>query len=771
MQRVLLALVAVLLTSLGSHFPAAATGTAGTWIVNPADPGPDLPPAGRSLFDFLVTDHSGDAPAYQIPFPFSALRDKLLEQLRNDPQGASPIKQVLIPLGRSLQRTAAAPEFFHYPRVVLAVDGEPAPRPGFTGMFLKDRLYIGYLEKASVLEVISYNEAAGRFEFQIVSDYRAAGSPKVAYANRAVCTACHQNATPVFSRPLWGETNANQQIAALLQEEERDFYGIPLRAGVDIPNAIDAATDRANLIPAIQFIWQQACAAAPDSLEARQCRGQALRFALQYRLSGSLQFARADTPDWQRFTAPLLSRWQNQWPRGLLISSPDIPNRIPVAAVEPVTVPGATRTDPPALPDKQHQLLQQLHVPSRFDPLRPRPPLETWTATGSAKRFVTGLAAFLAEVDIERLDRYLYEQGSRATEGRTQFHSDCTQVSKQRTVDIVRISLRCQATDPVAATHFSLSGRVYLRGNEVIRGTIDRLAWGGTTVLTNLAISGGHLDHRSDDARLILKISRGALHARGPNGNAIEDILIKWDNPDLPAGIEERSAAARNQAVLTLLDDYRAVRESLRDLGESSETATDALSSKPFRRVTFLNALYQRLGMPTLQACCIEASRLPPPVAEAQPDDAKLQQLLAADSVTPEQGFYRHCSACHLSRERFPPNFLQGKPSQVRDNLAHCAERLYVRLHMWDLPDAARTKTPMPPVHTLEQLGLNAAIWPHSPELENLQAYTRDLLQAETGTTPLLQDLIARDYEHLRPCLAGSTETLPGHGKDQGNSQ
>ena len=71
----------------------------------------------------------------------------------------------------------------------------------------------------------------------------------------------------------------------------------------------------------------------------------------------------------------------------------------------------------------------------------------------------------------------------------------------------------------------------------------------------------------------------------------------------------------------------------------------------------------------------------------------------------------------------------------------------------------------------LEQLGLNAAIWPHSPELENLQAYTRDLLQAETGTAPLLEDLIARDYEHLRPCLAGSNETLHRHSKDQGNSQ
>lgn len=743
----------VLVTDWGTPASAIASGPGGTWVVNPADPGPNLPPVGRSLFDFLVTDHSGPEPAYRIPFPFSALRDRLLEQLQNDPQGPSPVKQVLIPLGRSLQRSAAAPEFFHYPRVVLAVDGEPAARPGLSGMFLKDRLYLGYLEKAGVLEVISYNEAAGRFEFQIVNDYRPGGQPRVSYANRAVCTACHQNATPIFSRPLWGETNANHQIADLLQEENRDFYGVPVRSGVDIPNAIDDATDRANLIPAVQFIWEQACAAEPDSREARQCRGQALRFALQYRLNGNLQFARADNPDWQQFSAPLLSRWQSRWPRGLLISSPDIPNRIPIAAVEPVTVPGARQSNR-TRPAREKQLLLQLHVPSQFDPLRPRPPLDTWTAAGSAERFVTGLAAFFAELDIEHLDRYLFEHDNGATDGRRQYHSACTLTPGQRPADVTRISLRCHATDHEAARHFSMSGRVYLHGSEVVRGMIDRLAWDDASVLTDLAVSGGALERLSDTARLTLHLSRGTLHARGSDGDAIEVVQISWKNKDLSAGTAGLSAPAQGQAALTLRDDFQAIRENIRDLGAASENAADALSSQPFRRVTFLNALYQRLGIPVMQACCVDAARLPPAVADAHPDAATLQQILAANPGIPEQGFYRHCSICHRGHERFPPNFLQGNPSQVRDNLAHCAERLYVRLHMWNLPIASRTKTPMPPVPVLEQLGLNAATWPDSPELENLQAYTRNLLQAETETAPALEDLLARDYENLRPCLA-----------------
>jgi hypothetical protein len=98
---------------------------------------------------------------------------------------------VLIPLGRSLQRTAAAPDFFRHPRAVVAVTGE-----GTGPMRAKDRLFIGYQDTSGLLEVISFNEAAGRFEFQIVRDYRAGGTPRVSYANRNVCIACHQNHAP-----------------------------------------------------------------------------------------------------------------------------------------------------------------------------------------------------------------------------------------------------------------------------------------------------------------------------------------------------------------------------------------------------------------------------------------------------------------------------------------------------------------------------------------------------------------------------------------------
>src|SRR5687768_4182923 len=67
-----------------------------SWAIDPAVPGPALPPSGRSLFDFIVAD--------DIPFPLAALVQKIERQLGC--AGGACVTPVLIPLGRSLQRTA-----------------------------------------------------------------------------------------------------------------------------------------------------------------------------------------------------------------------------------------------------------------------------------------------------------------------------------------------------------------------------------------------------------------------------------------------------------------------------------------------------------------------------------------------------------------------------------------------------------------------------------------------------------------------------------------
>jgi hypothetical protein len=317
----------------------------------------DLPPVGHSRFDELI----GDAP---VPYPFSHLVARINAQMHIDAGGLPPLKVTLIPLGRSLQRESGAPDFFRLPRVVAAADGDN--KAGHAP--LKDRLFLGFHEKGAVIEVISYNDAAGRFEFQVVRDYRAGAKPTLFYARRSLCLACHQNAAPIFARPLWDETPANPVIAQKLKAAGRDFYGVKV-SGTDIAYFIDNASDRANLFSVWQTLWQQGCGAGE---EGDRCRLQAFAAALDYARFGKLPQA-----DSLANTLTTLARnWSRMWPNGLSIPNPDLPNRNPLAA----------------LPDPAH------------DPLRLRPLLEVWRKPDQTA-FIVGLSGMLDRSALQRLGK------------------------------------------------------------------------------------------------------------------------------------------------------------------------------------------------------------------------------------------------------------------------------------------------------------------------------------------------------------------------------
>lgn len=338
---------ATLLSVLGIMTLAAVA----TRLAGAASPHADLPASGHSRFDELI----GDAP---VPFPFARLVALIEGQMQPDPGGLSPLKLTLIPLGRSLQRDAGAPAFFRFPRVVAAADG--ANKPGFAP--LRDRLFVGYHERAGVLEVISYNDAAARFEFQVVRDYQAGRTPTVTYARRALCLACHQNAAPIFARPLWDETSANPELARRLRVARPDFYGRQ-PTGTDIAYFIDASTDRASLIPVWQAIWQHGCGGGE---QGARCRMDAFAAALDYARDRTLPPAHA--------LPTLAHRWPGVWPDGLAVAGADLPNRDPLA---PLQAPGN-------------------------DPLLPRAPEAVWR-TPDTTAFVVGLAGLLDAVAVARL--------------------------------------------------------------------------------------------------------------------------------------------------------------------------------------------------------------------------------------------------------------------------------------------------------------------------------------------------------------------------------
>jgi hypothetical protein len=670
------------------------------WAIDPARPGLDSPPVGRSLFDFIVTTEREGKLVYDVPFPFEALVQRIGERVGcREPC----VKQVLIPLGRSLQRPAAAPDFFRYPRVVAAVDGEAEHT---RAPLAKDRLYLGYQEKANLIEVISYNEAAGRFEFQIVTDYRPGGAPHVSYARRAVCAACHQNLAPIFSRQLWQETNANPRVAEMLERADRDFHGIAVRRGVDIPESIDAATDRANLLSAWQRLWSEGCGDRPAGA---RCRGAAFLAALQYRLSGGRAFDER-TAEWRGDFIPTFTReWNARWPAGLAIPNPDIPNRDPLPQDGPPPPTGAAAA----------------HVAAALEPLMPRAPLEVWTPSETPRRLVTGLADFIAAADVKLLDERL---SAGARYGQRRYEANCTAAWTEHLFRFECSNNELRAT-----------GRVELAGRRVLAGEVTELAIGEAAPLRNFSVQSGAMD----DGRMSFVLASRAgqpLRARLADGSAISNVELRWRSSQVRADANRRQSAA--QMTVTEADELAPVRAAVAALA-NDPGENGVFDARPFGRARVLAAIFEKLGIPSSEWCCENASLLPPAVVEpAAPRVSGAQPKEYA-------AFYPLCASCHATSERFPPNFLAGSSESVAAAMKHCAPRIYARLAQWRLTPSARAKTPMPPAIP----AINPTAGPPPAGVDGLERTIAELLRAETGSAPQLDALLARGYEALRPCL------------------
>ncbi|MGH8177955.1 MAG: hypothetical protein ACREV5_17010, partial [Steroidobacter sp.] len=594
------------------------------WAVDPATPGPDAPPMGASLFDLITMQANG---VRDVPFPYEKLLNRI-EAAAGCSAGAPCVLSVLLPLGRSLQRVAASPDFFASPRIVSAVVGE-----GRGARLLRDRLYIGYQERSALIEVISYNEAAGRFEFQLVKNYREGTQPDVFHARRDVCLACHQNHGPIFSRQVWDETNANPVIAARLEEHHTTFQSIAARGSTDISNAVDDATDRANRISLTNVLWEDGCGVKEAGA---RCRTGALTAALQFALTGHRAYD-ADPSFTSEVAATLLRSSQRLWPGGLAIPNPDVPNRNPLAANE--------------------SGLAQSHVPAVFEALAPRAPLEILPADGAqlADVLVKGLSESFGARDVEELSRALAARAYKSRQLRA-YEGRCA-VQRRSS----RIRFHC--THSLSDSSFELRGWI-----DQSSGVIDALRVDDGSVVRHLEAT----SIRSKANAVAFAPRMRGTAARLPDGNAVEMISLRW-----PAGRSREQAEAT--ASVSIMDDFAPARLAIARILSSRPESTRPLAlDRVLAELRSGDSIGRREDSVHVQASI-----------ESAPESADAQEFTAP--------FRSHCGACHHSAESSPPNFLSGDATRVQRALKSCAPRIYVRLAMNELPPAQRDKTPMPP--------------------------------------------------------------------------
>lgn len=326
--------------------------------------------AGQTVLDEVFPDG--------LPFPF----ERVLDRLRAE-AGADAVRTALIPLGRSLQRYSAAPDYFGSPRIIVAVSGDRAQGPEMPR--LADRLYLGYLPAAAVVEAISYDEAAGRFAFQQIVRYGLDGAWRTEAAERSICLRCHQAEGPIFARPLWSESNANPMVTARLDALGPAFHGVPVRQTVDTLDAFDAATDRAARIAVANRLWAEGCPDAP-------CRAELFLAALRFGLNGSRAGWRAGQGV---ATAAFAERTATLWPEGVAVVSADLPNR------DPARMLAAANPGP------------LIETAGELNPETPRAPAVLWVpGADGVDDAVREIAAMLSPGDFDWLDSLLRERES-----------------------------------------------------------------------------------------------------------------------------------------------------------------------------------------------------------------------------------------------------------------------------------------------------------------------------------------------------------------------
>ncbi|MEK6789014.1 MAG: hypothetical protein AABY68_08705 [Pseudomonadota bacterium] len=348
----------------------------------------DLPPPGtRSLFDHVIAQNDG------LPYPFEKLVKLLQDQ---HPQGELPVA-VMIPHGRSLLKAQADNQ---HPRLLVAADFEAPNKAGGLGLAPRGQLFLGFVEQASEIEVLSYNEGAGRFEFQLVQNYCKGCVPRIVYARRAICTTCHQGGGPIFPQRPWNETNGQPEIAAAIAQARgtAPYMGIAVRQPLSAPERFDQLTDIGSFFNVTQKLWLDGC-----GLEGNDCRRLMLKLALRYADSpGSFDVGSPDARTLQQLQA-------RHFPAaGIAVPESDLFNRDPLAEqqgikgwwrslwVRPIKPgEGAKNNEDLTAFDK----LPKLSV--RLDPLSLRPPKQILKA--SDLDGVYGLASMFSEADLASL--------------------------------------------------------------------------------------------------------------------------------------------------------------------------------------------------------------------------------------------------------------------------------------------------------------------------------------------------------------------------------
>jgi len=505
-----------------------------------------------------------------------------------------------------------------------------------------------------------------------------------------------------------------------------------------------------------QLLWQQGCektnASSNQNIKpAIQCRSDLLTYTLQFLLSNRSVFDHQS--DYYRITflPSLLASWKRHWPKGLLISDPDIPNRDPLLITANTdTIEKVTGNFSDKAASTLNTMLSKNDVSAKFEPLNYRTPLDNWSAQTKDldKTLIAGLGGFIPATDIQQLDQQLKEKSLAKTQ---KIKLSCQIAEKILRNKISRIKFSCESPETANSKHVNIMGRFELANKKWQSGKLSRLTFDRQTQL-DLILKSTAINTGSEKYNAQLEIFTSSnfsqqndlLTARISSGNAIKSLNLSW----------RKGSTGKYPAELVIHQDFDFVKTAIAKMAKmTASNETDALSDKPFRRASVMKFILNDLGAPANHWCCVDDNGLP----DARLQDPDNEAVIVAQAANPEIApFYHYCATCHRTSNHQPPNFLQGNEEQVTKQISQCAERIYFRLSMWHQKAQQRAKSPMPPVTALHNLGFSQLRWTTSDELLSLKHATEKLITRKTGKQPDIEQFIKTGFSNLPECLSDS---------------
>jgi len=157
------------------------------------------------------------------------------------------------------------------------------------------------------------------------------------------------------------------------QDKAPFYFGAPIHIEAQVTRQLDNSTDLANLTYAYQKMWKEFC-------NTDECQIAHLQSMMLYRLTG--QEGIRSSSEVKAQVEKMEKTWQQRYPWGWAIPSPDIPDRDPLKDVQ--SDPKVSDLSTVSTSNKKEvlQLLSISKIPSAFEPLLPRAPIDVWKDTG-----------------------------------------------------------------------------------------------------------------------------------------------------------------------------------------------------------------------------------------------------------------------------------------------------------------------------------------------------------------------------------------------------